>query len=139
MMHKLPVVAVAFSPDGKTLLTGCSDDFLTTGEARLWDATTGQSIASPRSFSRGVTAIAFRPDGQTVAIAGETLSLRGPGDGEVSIWHLPSPTSDEVERLRLRFQIWTGMELRDAVSYQPLTAETWLQRKRELESGENGP
>ena len=38
----LPVVALAFSPDGRTLLTGCMDDAGTTGEARLWDAASGQ-------------------------------------------------------------------------------------------------
>jgi WD40 repeat protein len=133
MVNQLPVVAVAFSPDGKTLLTGCSDDFYTTGEARLWDARSGQPIAPPRTFSRGVSAIAFRPDGQAVAAASATLSLRGSEDGEVSIWHLPAPASDDVGRLRLLFQIWTGMELRDAVVYRPLTPEAWLKRKRELD------
>jgi WD40 repeat protein/predicted Ser/Thr protein kinase len=139
MVHKLPVVAVAFSPDSKTLLTGCADDSYTAGEARLWDATSGQPIAPARPFSEGVTAIAFHPDGQAVAIAAGTLSLRGPGDGHVFIWHLPAPTSDDVERLRLRSQVWTGMELRDMVVYRPLTPEAWLQRKRELESIEKGP
>jgi WD40 repeat protein len=139
MAHKLPVVAVTFSPDGTLLLSGCADDFYTTGESCLWDATSGRSIAPPRSFSEGVRAIAFRPDGQAVATVTGKLSFRGPGDGEISIWPLPAPTSDEVERLRLRFQIWTGMELRDEGSYQLLTAEAWLQRKREFESAENGP
>ena len=37
-----PVVSVAFSPDGKTVLTGSIDD-----TARLWDAATGQPIGEP--------------------------------------------------------------------------------------------
>jgi WD40 repeat protein len=131
MVHRVPVRAVAFSPDGKTLLTGCSDDSGATGEVRLWDATSGQPLAPPRPSSQGVTAIAFRPDGQAIATAS--------GDGEVSIWHLSAPASDDVERLRLRFQIWTGMELRDTVAYRSLTPEVWLQRKRELDSTEKGP
>ena len=36
------VTSVAFSPDGKTMLTGCSDK-----TARLWDAATGQPIGPP--------------------------------------------------------------------------------------------
>jgi WD40 repeat protein len=138
MTHRLPVVALAFSADGKTLLTGCADDFHTSGEARLWDATSGQPIAPARSFPRGVSAIAFRPDGQAVAIASGGLSLRGPGDGDVSVWPLPAPASDEVERLRLRFQVWTGLELHDSVTYRPLTPETWLERARVLERAEKG-
>ena len=37
MMHQASVQAVAFSPDGKTVLTGSWDK-----TARLWDAATGQ-------------------------------------------------------------------------------------------------
>jgi hypothetical protein len=58
---------------------------------------------------------------------------------EVSVWPLPTPASADVERLRLMFQVWTGMELRDTVVYQPLTPEAWLERKGELESIEKGP
>ena len=47
------------------------------------------------------------------------------------IWSLPVPATDDVDRLRLRMQVWTGMELRDVVGYQALGSEAWLQRKRE--------
>jgi eukaryotic-like serine/threonine-protein kinase len=133
MEHNFPVVAVAFSPDGKTLLTGCSDDFQNAGEARIWDATSGQPIGPPRRFSRGVTAVAFRPDGQAVAAASGTLTLSGSGEGEVTTWRVPSPTSDDVDRLRLMFQVWIGMEVRDADSFRPLPPEIWLERKRALD------
>jgi WD40 repeat protein len=139
MAHQFPVVALAFSPDGRTLLTGCADDFLTTGEARLWDATSGQSIAPPRSFGKGVRAIAFRPDGRVVAAASASLSLRGPGDGEVSVWEMTAPTVADVERLRLRFQVWTDMELLDTAIFRPLTPEVWLERQRELNDFEKSP
>jgi hypothetical protein len=127
MVHQLPVVAVAFSPDGKTLLTGCSDDVGTAGEARLWDTASGQSLAPPISFPRGVTAIAFRPDGKAVAIACGTGKPRFDG-GEVFVRTLPAQASDEVERLRLQFQVWTGTELSDSAVYRPLTPQAWLLR-----------
>jgi hypothetical protein len=50
---------------------------------------------------------------------------------------LPAPVSDDIDRLRLQFQVWTGAELRDVVGYQPLTPEEWLKRKRRLETVEN--
>ena len=52
---------MAFSPDGKTVLTGSVD-----GTARLWDAATGQPIGPPLPHQSGVWAVAFSPDGKTV-------------------------------------------------------------------------
>ena len=55
------VNAVAYSPDGKTAVTGGS------GGARLWDATTGASTKTePFSRSNRVYAVAFSPDGKTI-------------------------------------------------------------------------
>ena len=42
MAHQGGVSAVAFSPDGKTVLTGSGD-----GTARLWDAATGAARRRP--------------------------------------------------------------------------------------------
>ena len=42
LSHESPVDAAAFSPDGKTVVTGGDDR-----TARLWDAATGQPSASP--------------------------------------------------------------------------------------------
>jgi WD40 repeat protein len=39
--HKTWVLAVAFSPDGKRVLTGSDDN-----AARLWDAATGEAVAT---------------------------------------------------------------------------------------------
>jgi hypothetical protein len=77
-----------------------------------------------------VAAIAVRPDGQAVATA---------TDKEIRIWPVAAPAADDVGRLRRRFQVWTGMELRDVVGYQALDAETWHRRRRELESSPKEP
>ena len=54
-------MSVAFSPDGKTVLTGSCDK-----TARLWDAATGQPIGQPLAHQGAVGAVAFSPDGKTV-------------------------------------------------------------------------
>jgi hypothetical protein len=62
--HNSPVSSVAFSPDGKTVLTGSSD-----GTARLWDAATGKSVSPPMKHGSLVYSVAFSPDGKTIMAA----------------------------------------------------------------------
>ncbi len=73
------VNSVAFSPDGKTVLTGSGD-----GTARLWEAATGKpvSVFSPMKHGSGVTSVAFSPDGKTV--------FTGSLDGTARLWEAAS-------------------------------------------------
>ena len=56
MRHEARSGAVAFSPDGKTVLTGCTDR-----TARLWDAATGQPVGSPSRMGARSSAVAYQP------------------------------------------------------------------------------
>ena len=56
-----PGLCVAFSPDGKTVLTGSFDK-----TARLWDASDGPAPRASLDASGMVIAVAFSPDGKTV-------------------------------------------------------------------------
>jgi eukaryotic-like serine/threonine-protein kinase len=70
--HAKGVNSVAFSPDGRTVLTGSWD--LT---ARLWDASTGQPIGLPIAYHSTDRAImAFSPDGKTIAAASTDKTAR---------------------------------------------------------------
>ena len=71
--HQDRVYAVAFSPDGKTLLTGSADK-----TARLWDAATGRPIGTPTEPPGRSLAVAFSPDGKTV--------LTGSYDNTARLW-----------------------------------------------------
>ena len=59
--HPGRVWAAAFSPDGKTILTGGADN-----TARLWNADTGQPIGEPLRHPAAVTCRGLPPDGQVI-------------------------------------------------------------------------
>ena len=61
--HSNGVRSVAFSPDGRTLVTGGDDRM-----ARLWDAATGRALLPPIRHRAPVTRVAFSPDGKWLAI-----------------------------------------------------------------------
>ena len=62
---------MAFSPDGKAVLTGSWDK-----TARLWDAATGQPIGPPMQHQGRVMAVAFSPDGKAVLTGSEDKTAR---------------------------------------------------------------
>src|SRR4051794_41696398 len=73
MKHQDWVSSVAFSPDGKTILSGGHD-----GEARLWDAASGRRIPVPPLIHSGrqVFSVAFSPDGKTILTGGQDCMAR---------------------------------------------------------------
>ena len=72
-LHGNAVKVVAFSPDGKTILTGGNDK-----TARLWHAATGRPIGQPMKHSEWVISAAFSPDGKTI-LTGARTRRRGCG------------------------------------------------------------
>ncbi len=75
--HGDTVNAVAFSPDGKTILTGSADK-----TARLWDAASGRALAQPMLHPNGVASVRFSPDGKTI--------LTGCRDSTARLWDAAS-------------------------------------------------
>jgi WD40 repeat protein/transcriptional regulator with XRE-family HTH domain len=69
--HTDGLYAVAYSPDGKTVLTGSIDT-----TARLWDAETGAELRRFIGHKAAVEAVAFSPDGRYVATGGLDATAR---------------------------------------------------------------
>ena len=97
--HPDKVLAVAVSPDGKWLATGCNDRV-----ARRWDVGTGRQTFRSDRHENGVTAIAISPDGRRwVGVGGGRASVRETATNrEISgfpVWGLSAAFSPDGKRI----------------------------------------
>ena len=65
--------SVAYSPDGRRILTGSCDR-----TAKVWDADKGQELFSLKGHTDPVSSVAFSPDGRRI--------LTGSGDNTAKVW-----------------------------------------------------
>ncbi|GAA3036217.1 hypothetical protein GCM10020229_54480 [Kitasatospora albolonga] len=92
------VIAFAFSPDRKSLLTASIG-----GPLRLWDLTTGRQRSTFAPLMPGVTSVAFSPDGTTVATGGRDMTAR--------LWDVATGT--------LRHELTGHTEAVDLLTFSP--------------------
>jgi WD40 repeat protein len=65
------VFSVAFSPDGKTALSGSYDHTV-----RLWDLATGAELRTFEGHTEAILSVAFSPDGKTALSGGQDKAIR---------------------------------------------------------------
>ncbi len=131
--HTSRPFAVAFSPDGKWLLSGSQDK-----SARLWEVETRQCVRTYRDGYGNARALAFSGNGRTIAIGGDTKA--------VFLRDIVPPSSKQAD-VSLDFvsdcgeRKWTDLCKEDAsVSFETMrlmvfygdsavpVIETWFQR-----------
>jgi WD40 repeat protein len=78
--HSDFVVSLAFSPDGKTLVSGSRDNTI-----KLWDVATGQELRALKGHPARVNSVAFSPDGKTL-LSGGALGSGEAGGGQLMLW-----------------------------------------------------
>jgi len=113
--HEGPVQAVAFSADGKTVLTGSMDK-----TARFWDAATGKAIGPVLKHPEMVTAVAFGPDGRSV--------ITGCGDKKARLWDATSgsPIGEAMEhKANITAVAFSPKNNRVATASFDQTAQLW--------------
>jgi RNA polymerase sigma factor (sigma-70 family) len=93
--HTYYVGALAFTPDGKKLLTGSgyNDRFL-----RMWDPFTGRSLGKWGGHDLGIQALAVTPDGKQVISTSQDASIR--------LWDLIS--GKETGRFGDKIMAWSA-------------------------------
>jgi hypothetical protein len=116
MAHPGEIRSLAFSPDGKSILTGCRD-----GVSRLWDTRTRQWVGPPLRQFGIVEKVNFAAVGRKFLTAGRDRSVRQ--------WSLPSPAPGDVRQVREWVETITGCGLDQSDAVQVLKAEEWRERR----------
>jgi WD40 repeat protein len=86
--HPEPIGAVAFSPDGKQVVTasgraeGETEGFAEVPSVRLWDRESGNEVARFDGTTQAMETVQFSPDGRQILAAGR--------EGAVHVWNIRS-------------------------------------------------
>ena len=102
LVHRDPVLACAWSPDGRRIVSGSSDHTL-----RVWDAESGRSVMELKGHSYSVNACAWSPDGRRIVLGSSDHTLRvwdaDTGSLLAVFYPLPSGQSCAYDEVSNRF------------------------------------
>ncbi len=118
--HREWVFAVAFSPDGKKVLTGSLDN-----TAKLWDEGSGAAEKTFTGHTFRVTAVAFSPDGKNI--------LTGSKDQTAKLWDVRHDAiEDKIAPFSFYALVQAGFQLdeEDMGQYR-LDSITFVEKNRQ--------
>ena len=116
MRHEDEIRSVAFSPDGRYVLTASWDN-----TARCWSASDGSPVGPPMAHRDNVYTAVFSPDGTRIVTAGR--------DEAVRIWPGPSSDGGDPAAIERRVQVETGLELDEWGGLHRLGVTAWKGRR----------
>src|SRR5207237_554504 len=119
LQHKNWVNSVAWSPDGKYVLTGSEDNI-----ARVWEASSGKPVAQLLEHKGPVKSVAWSPDGKYV--------LTGSRDSTARLWPIPAPVKCSAPQIALWLSVRTGLELDESGAVRVLDATAWQERRQQF-------
>jgi WD40 repeat protein len=125
LCHEEPVLHACFHQSGRLIATGSGGEYLDhIGEARIWDASTGDHVTLPMRHGTGVRQLEFALDGHSLL----TVAYRDPA---ARIWSIPR-SSLPLADLAATAKPFSGIAL-DATGGQTSVSPEELSRtQREL-------
>ncbi|HOK77848.1 MAG TPA: hypothetical protein PLW35_09020, partial [Verrucomicrobiota bacterium] len=69
--HRAAINSVAFSPDGRRIVTGSGES-----TAKVWDTGTGREVLALSGHTYAISAVAFSPDGLRIVTGGVDATVR---------------------------------------------------------------
>lgn len=102
------VYAMAFSPDGKRLVTGgaTATQGLPGGIVVIWDSATGKMITKSEKLATAVGTVAWNPDGKQIAAGTNGVGGELPQPGEVWVWN--ADTGKVVNTFKVKPEVEYG-------------------------------
>jgi WD40 repeat protein len=100
LTHAQPIEAVAFSADGRRIVTGSYDK-----TAKVWDATTGVELLTIKGHKGHIYCVAFSPDNQRI-VTGASMFAVGISPGEAKVWD--AATGQQIFDLKgHNYSVWS--------------------------------
>jgi WD40 repeat protein len=109
---------VAFTPDGRHVLSASDDGLL-----KIWEWRTGKPVCPPLPLGGAGLSLAVTPDGRRVACGGFLKALPV---FHLDDWLAPAPLGSDD--LCVWGEILSGQRIEDGGGVTNLTAEEWLER-----------